>query len=900
VCLDGTWNTRDDSTNVLHHFALVEEGDVVDGHGQTVRQKKYYHEGVGTGVLDSISGGAFGFGLEDNVRDAYNWLVQHFQEATGAQKADEIYIFGFSRGAYTARSLVGFISSCGLLKRGAPLTVRQLWKEYCLLGRQREERSSVWDIFASPGPINMRGITELKADPWSKCDRSPIRLTDTERLMQQWSIRVRITYLGIYDTVGALGWDALAVPGLTSRLALHHNMRPTTLIQNCRHALAMDEHRASFMHTPFLQYVGHDADEDEMLHEGATSKTGTQWRRYQAMWRRKIKQCWFVGAHSNVGGGYSDNELAQIPFKWLFEGAAQATAFHKKGVQISNGLKSEPITFVSPVTNLKTRDSYEEFGRSFWSTILRAKRYYRVIDPRPRYCASRKAPNGLTRPGFSLTSINEQIDPSVFKYWKNVGKGHPPNLINYARRKLKETPLPANVTELTVVADERPKHTWLGDGKAAYSVLALWATFAAVGLGSMHDLINGNPDLCLPGWFLCIAAFGFVFVDWAESRVNFSLALNGSIPRSRAFFDSISWFRSLVFVLFVAGIAVSFGRWWLLGWKVGFERGIWDIMKQTVLRGIFLPIAACCGVVVANLVDRASVKRQEGAGLALLTAPLATIMGMLVLLSLGWLVARIFTPCFGIISLSSAVSTNDSSFAGFLLLLLIAAGYFIKALSWVGEPMMKANLDSIIKLQFCPTPSRAMKRLERWRSMLLCRWHESDKDKFDGPAAIALREILAESIWRDMIGFIPMCSFVIGLGLWFAGTQLDWIWLKTAWLGIPLWLLIPIIIFVANYVEDVCHLGYLHFHSIKRPPPTKLTTLSFTMTLVKTMTFTGAFLLVLGTIVGGSWQIAALAKHTGWRGTVVLLICVVAACGILLFLVAAIRSLFALKEDSKI
>ena len=135
ICLDGTWNREDSSTNVLHHFNAVREGpDPETG----IVQKKYYHTGVGTGVLDSVTGGGFGFGLERNVRDAYNWLVANYCDREPSARPDEIYVFGFSRGAYTARSLVGFIGQCGLLRRGAPVTVSQLWKDYCILGRERK------------------------------------------------------------------------------------------------------------------------------------------------------------------------------------------------------------------------------------------------------------------------------------------------------------------------------------------------------------------------------------------------------------------------------------------------------------------------------------------------------------------------------------------------------------------------------------------------------------------------------------------------------------------------------------------------------------------------------------------------------------------------------------------
>src|SRR5438270_7634436 len=93
LCLDGTWNQQDSSTNILHHFNLVHEGAGDDG----IIQQKYYHRGVGTGVLDGITGGGLGFGLEQNVRDAYNWLVEKYCDGRPNGPADEIYVFGFSR-----------------------------------------------------------------------------------------------------------------------------------------------------------------------------------------------------------------------------------------------------------------------------------------------------------------------------------------------------------------------------------------------------------------------------------------------------------------------------------------------------------------------------------------------------------------------------------------------------------------------------------------------------------------------------------------------------------------------------------------------------------------------------------------------------------------------------------
>src|SRR4051794_25939773 len=97
VCLDGTWNKQDSGTNIYHLSNLIVDRQVTrDGWLQRVR----YDSGVGTGVLDGVTGGAFGVGLSENVVESYDWLVEHYNDG------DEIYVFGFSRGAFTARSLV--------------------------------------------------------------------------------------------------------------------------------------------------------------------------------------------------------------------------------------------------------------------------------------------------------------------------------------------------------------------------------------------------------------------------------------------------------------------------------------------------------------------------------------------------------------------------------------------------------------------------------------------------------------------------------------------------------------------------------------------------------------------------------------------------------------------------
>src|SRR5436309_7692528 len=116
VLLDGTWN---DNTSVWRLKSLLAS----QGRGG-LEQISYYSVGVGTAFGERLCGGMFGYGLNDEIIRAYEWLIDHYNVG------DELFIFGFSRGAYTARSLSGLISKCGLLAAGAPLSVNQLYARY--------------------------------------------------------------------------------------------------------------------------------------------------------------------------------------------------------------------------------------------------------------------------------------------------------------------------------------------------------------------------------------------------------------------------------------------------------------------------------------------------------------------------------------------------------------------------------------------------------------------------------------------------------------------------------------------------------------------------------------------------------------------------------------------------
>lgn len=172
VFLDGTWNVENDNTNVWRMKSLC-----ADSGPDGIRQAIYYSIGVGTSRGEKATGGMFGYGLDREITQAFEWLIDNYEES------DEIFIFGFSRGAYTARSLAGFVAKCGLLTRGAPMGINQLYSRY----RKGPDERTIWKLFA-----------DLEA---SKAGDLSIE----EQWLLKYSKRVPIKMVGVWDTVGALG-----------------------------------------------------------------------------------------------------------------------------------------------------------------------------------------------------------------------------------------------------------------------------------------------------------------------------------------------------------------------------------------------------------------------------------------------------------------------------------------------------------------------------------------------------------------------------------------------------------------------------------------------------------------------------------------------------------------------
>jgi Uncharacterized alpha/beta hydrolase domain (DUF2235) len=278
LLLDGTWNDSDfgpSDTNIVRIREAIAQtlnartsrpairSDPASHDGDSGPEKVtptttnelqnivFYERGVGTGAfLDRFFGGAFGQGLSDNIRRAYKFLSFHYEDG------DEVFVFGFSRGAYTARSLVGYIHAAGLLRR-----------DQCT----EDLEQVAWDFYRCPPNDRLPGTWTYLLPHMN--DRA----------------KLRISLLGVFDTVGALGIPASAFRIANRDKYEFHDVELSSIVDVNLHAVAINENREAFEATVWRQSKFKNFD-------------------------TKTEQVWFTGAHSDVGGGYINQELRSTKF----------------------------------------------------------------------------------------------------------------------------------------------------------------------------------------------------------------------------------------------------------------------------------------------------------------------------------------------------------------------------------------------------------------------------------------------------------------------------------------------------------------------------------------------------------------------------------------------------------
>jgi hypothetical protein len=303
LLFDGTWNDaqfRDNDTNIVRLREIIntelqrereelakaqEAGAPPPASPAFAKTLVYYRRGVGTdGRLDRILGGMLGFGLADNVRRGYRFLAHHYQPG------DEVYVFGFSRGAFTARSLVGYLGAAGLLRRHA-----------CTPELER----AAWSYYRTPPDDRQPGT-------WHALGR---------HMHLREAFRVRA--LCVFDTVGALGIPTTLLRAANRLRYEFHDVEMPSITDVNLHAVAIDEPRVPF--------------------------AATLWRRHKFKRldpRTVTEQVWFAGVHADVGGGYIPGAgrkrglkaLDDITLDWML----RRVRFHIDDFPVSAGLSPAP------------------------------------------------------------------------------------------------------------------------------------------------------------------------------------------------------------------------------------------------------------------------------------------------------------------------------------------------------------------------------------------------------------------------------------------------------------------------------------------------------------------------------------------------------------------------------
>ncbi|KAK3670254.1 hypothetical protein LTR78_009909 [Recurvomyces mirabilis] len=257
----------------------------LDVKGIPIVQIVYYQSGVGSGKLTAVNKatqGAFGDGLNEKVCEAYTFLVNNYGPG------DEIFIFGFSRGAYTARSLASFVCQIGLLSPGMMDYFNDIFTAYKLRDRRAGEtgfRDMEWSRhYVRPGELGFE-------------TRQRERVTRYDWIRRWAHLHAKVKVVGVFDTVGSIGMSGW-VPQPGDDVDWHATkLHPK--IECAFHSLALDEHRGSFPPTIFFL-------------DQACKDAGV-----------KLRQCWFPGFHSCIGGEsdpkYDVNSVDEVTFAWMID-----------------------------------------------------------------------------------------------------------------------------------------------------------------------------------------------------------------------------------------------------------------------------------------------------------------------------------------------------------------------------------------------------------------------------------------------------------------------------------------------------------------------------------------------------------------------------------------------------
>ncbi|MCJ1285256.1 polynucleotide adenylyltransferase [Xylographa opegraphella] len=418
----GTWENSDDGFVRDNYWPWSTSGHLADPTNVTrfcralmshsphkdIQQIVYYQAGLGSANnwYDQIIGGATGNGISELVREAYGFLCLNY--APG----DEIFLVGFSRGAFTARTISGLIADLGLLTRTGMMSFYPIFKDW---------ENQVKKEYVSPWP----NLPFPKKPPF----HDPHYTKELERL-DMTRLRIPIKAVGVWDTVGSLGIPDIGLwPKGPSEYAFINTVVSPN-VENAFHALALDEHRKPFSPTIWEKPEGQQLP-------------------------NKLVQCWFPGVHANVGGGYPDTATADITLAWMMSQLDEFLDFDPEYIVWQRELNvkyyqdEKPPAAVRPWAMGEVYHTYKGIAYLGGSQTRTPGQYHPTDgvtgDPKPRY----------------LRDTREHIHPSVRVRLACGGKGAEDQGF-YTPEALKKFKLlaPGEVTDKTAAVQDPYEHRY--------------------------------------------------------------------------------------------------------------------------------------------------------------------------------------------------------------------------------------------------------------------------------------------------------------------------------------------------------------------------------------------------------------------------------------------------------
>ena len=350
VCCDGTWDRPDElsdgtptPTNVTRTALALAH---VDDDGQ--EQRMFYHLGVGTKRRQRFIGGAFGFGVSRAVRDTYAFLVRNYEPG------DKLYFFGFSRGAFTARSTAGFVRNCGILR-----------------------------------PENSGLIDRAFALYRNRTNTTHPRGVEATLFRHSYSFEPEIRFIGVWDTVGALGipMTPSALAAFINRRTRFHDTDLSSQVGAAFQALAIDEKRGPFFPTLWTNVT-----------EG-----------------QRVEQVWFTGVHRDAGGGYPEHQLSDITFRWMMDRARECGLAFAGGSDTALPVSTNPVPGDDALTAALRVDpnplaAPHNSRTGFYRLLPPYQRPLGGADPTHEYTASTAVEHSMARTDYAAPNLATYLD----------------------------------------------------------------------------------------------------------------------------------------------------------------------------------------------------------------------------------------------------------------------------------------------------------------------------------------------------------------------------------------------------------------------------------------------------------------------------------------------------------